>query len=172
MICPLGITEVERAVRESAVLQRNPSARGQVRGGFHQDGNVGGTRDVETETVAAHAKAGIAGLRLRIPQKCRTVRESGAPARGAGTVEDGNKGGAIEQRALFVPIRLIPFEIQTRQAGAAIECPLPNGDHAAGDPESRQAGATPERIFSDRGNAFADGDTRQASATPEHVVPK
>jgi len=66
IICPLRITDMDRAVRDVHRLQQNPGAP-KVGAGFHHDGNVCCPADIETELTRLHTEAAITRLCLRIP---------------------------------------------------------------------------------------------------------
>lgn len=58
IIRPLGIAEIRGAAGERVGCHGRPDAIGQVRAGFHHDGDVSCPGDDETEAVGLHAKAG------------------------------------------------------------------------------------------------------------------
>ena len=66
-IRPLWVAEINRAVRETHGVQRNPSAT-HIRACFNHNGNVRRPNDVETKAVRLDTKANTTRLRLGIPQ--------------------------------------------------------------------------------------------------------
>jgi hypothetical protein len=66
VIRPLGIAEITRAAGERVGLRRNPGGIGQS-AGFHHNDQIAGSGDGEPKTVCPHAKARVAGFRLRVP---------------------------------------------------------------------------------------------------------
>src|ERR1039458_3517564 len=68
IIRPLGIAEIGRAAGEGVGSHWRPNGVSQVRAGFHHDDQVASAGDVEPKPVRPQAKAGTAGLHLRVPQ--------------------------------------------------------------------------------------------------------
>src|SRR2546425_349677 len=101
MIRPLRIAKVDRAVGESAGLQRYPARGCQIGVGFHCDGYISCPCDVETEAIGQNSEVAI-DLRLRVPQHRpnMAVRGERSPARGPWQVIDSQVPVVVD-----VPIR-------------------------------------------------------------------
>ena len=59
--------EIELAAGERHVRQRGPNRIGEIRAGFHHDGDARRAGDVEPKLIVLHAKVAVAGLDQRIP---------------------------------------------------------------------------------------------------------
>ena len=162
IIRPLGIAEIGRAAGEGVGSHRRPGGIGQVRAGFHHDDHVAGPGDDEPKLIRPHAKAGIAGLHLRLPQRGRTTAKRRAPARGPRQVIDGRIVVTVEH--IRTNAGGVTLEIDSRQAGAASERLVPDAGDAVGDRDAGQAGAASERLVPDAGDAVGDRDAGQAGA--------
>ena len=57
------------------------------------------------------------------------------------------------------------------KVAAAIECAIPDADHAVGDDDARQASAARECANPDAGDAVGNDDTRQAAAALKCAIP-
>src|ERR1017187_7272939 len=91
IIRPLRIVEIVRAAGQGVGAHRNPDRMGQIRGGFHHDGNVRCPGDGETKPAGLHAEPGAVVKDLRVrkePWRGRIAVEKRAPARGARQVID------------------------------------------------------------------------------------
>ena len=68
VIRPMRIAEIKRATGEGVGLEGSPDWIGQVSAGFHYNGQIARSGDVESELIGPHAEAAVTGLNLRIPQ--------------------------------------------------------------------------------------------------------
>ena len=125
IIRPLGIAEIGRAAGEGVRAHRRPDGIGQIRAGFHHDDHVAGPVDGEPKPIRQHAKAGTAGLHLRVPQHGRKtgIGGEGTPARGPRQVIDGRIGVTGEHRRIATGG--VALEIDSRQAGALENASVP-----------------------------------------------
>ena len=90
IIRPLRIAEIGGTARERVGCHRRPDGIAQIRAGFHHERLASGPVDVESELIRLHAKAGVAGLHLRQPQRGQDAGIVGevTPPRGSRQVID------------------------------------------------------------------------------------
>ena len=124
MIQPVRVAEIRRAIRADESVQGvgrelKPGWVGQVAASLHDDDQVAAADDGETKLACVHAKGGVTGQRLRIPQHRWTPLPRIGPARFPWQVIAGDVRSAVEH----IQIRSwrVAFEIQSCQSSAVFE---------------------------------------------------
>jgi len=169
IIRPLGIAEIGRAAGEGVGSHRNPGGIGQVRGSFHHDDQAAGSGNGEAELTRPHAKAGLAGQHLWIPEYGWTTGKRRPPARGARQVIDDRIVGVYEH--ILTKAGGVTLQIDCCQPGAASERRVPDVGDAVADRDVGQTAATTEGLAPDAGDAVGDRDAAQAGADSERSAP-
>src|SRR5262245_45416002 len=122
-----GIAEIVRAAHERIGGQRRPDGIGQIGAGFHDDREVRGPGNGETESVAPDAevvvaiRAGQNQRRGQIPQRRGSAVKVRFPAARSRQIIDGGSSVAIEYTGIIVRGWSITLEIDGRQVDASVK---------------------------------------------------
>lgn len=146
-------------------MQRKPVRVSEVRRGFHHDGDVGSAKDVKSELIRPHAKIGVTGLRVRIPELGWTTAIRRPPTRVTGQIIDRCFSVAREQKTIVA--RGLSVEKDSCQVYAEIKGRSPKTNDAAWNRHIVKTDTAGERRVSDVGNAVGDCDITQVGATGE-----
>ena len=169
IIRPRWIAEIHCTVGEGHGLKRRPNGAGQVSGGFYNDRDIRRASDVDPELIAPHAKAGVFGLHLGIPEHAGKTGKRRPPARSARKIID--RYVVVSGEHGRTRTGGVALEIHSCQAVAGAECLIPNACNGGADRDVGQVSAVEERIPTDVGNAVANRDSRQVGAAVERPVP-
>jgi hypothetical protein len=169
IIRPVRIVEVDRPVRKLKASQRNPACAAQVGAGFHHDGNVRGSGDVETKSAWLNAEAGAARLDKRVPQESWVASKRRAPANGPREVI--GEHSRVNTEYIRYIVRRVTSEKNSYEAVAITESVVLDTGDGPRDRDGSQTVTELEREGSDAGNAAGYRDTGQPFTSPECRVP-